>query len=318
MKTELDLSRSALVDHVRHHHRVELTDVLFVPIGEGSWCYRGTGPKELFIRLAKTPSPPGSLLLQQQLHALDFPTIPLLPTRDGGFASNFCGMELTVQPFVNGSSLMSLELVLTARDIGRIRSGIGQETSRLHELQTRISLPAETFSRYQAETRCILEVTTDPVFEQFLEPRRQEIDLLLDTAETMGKRLKALEQDLVVCHGDLHEDNILLSDGGKFLIVDWDNVILAPRERDLMYFMGDGWSDYLRGYRGTRDVEVKQEVLSYYVIEWALQELVDYGSRVLFDDRFEAKGKADAMHQFKRLFEEDQDVHRALKLIVAR
>ncbi|WP_405062256.1 aminoglycoside phosphotransferase family protein [Kribbella sp. NBC_01505] len=41
----------------------------------------------------------------------------------------------------------------------------------------------------------------------------------------------------VVCHGDPHLGNVLVAEDGLQLI-DWDDVILAPREQDLMFMLG--------------------------------------------------------------------------------
>jgi hypothetical protein len=50
-------------------------------------------------------------------------------------------------------------------------------------------------------------------------------------------------------------------------------------------------------------------------MEWALQEIVDYGTRILFDDRFDASGRLDGWQQFQALFEPKGDVDRALRLM---
>ena len=60
---------------------------------------------------------------------------------------------------------------------------------------------------------------------------------------------------------------------------------------------------------------VDQTVIVYYVLEWALQEIVDYGNRILFDIHFDMEGRVDAWQQFQRLFEPGQDVDVALTLL---
>jgi len=47
----------------------------------------------------------------------------------------------------------------------------------------------------------------------------------------------APEGPRVVCHGDPHLGNVLVGQEGLVLI-DWDDVILAPREQDLMFMLG--------------------------------------------------------------------------------
>ena len=42
----------------------------------------------------------------------------------------------------------------------------------------------------------------------------------------------------VLCHGDLHAWNVLVVSDNHLWIVDWDEAVLAPRERDLMFVVG--------------------------------------------------------------------------------
>jgi spectinomycin phosphotransferase len=42
----------------------------------------------------------------------------------------------------------------------------------------------------------------------------------------------------VLCHADLHTWNVLVDGDGRLWLVDWDEAILAPRERDLMFLVG--------------------------------------------------------------------------------
>jgi spectinomycin phosphotransferase len=111
---------------------------------------------------------------------------------------------------------------------------------------------------------------------------------------------------------------VLLSDEGELFIIDWDNTILAPRERDLMFFVDHGLDDYLEGYRRYEaGYKINQTLINYYIMEWALQEIVDYGTRILFDDRFDASGRLDAWQQFQALFELGGDADRAFTLMDA-
>lgn len=41
--------------------------------------------------------------------------------------------------------------------------------------------------------------------------------------------------DFVLCHADFHDANLLIDPTGRLFIVDWDEIILAPKERDLVF-----------------------------------------------------------------------------------
>ncbi len=73
-----------------------------------------------------------------------------------------------------------------------------------------------------------------------------------------------MQTENALCHSDLHAGNVLSEPDGGFYIVDWDEPVLAPKERDLMFIGGGYWGDcqlpqaealFYRGY-GTTDVDL--------------------------------------------------------------
>src|SRR5579859_1271436 len=84
----------------------------------------------------------------------------------------------------------------------------------------------------QVETR----IYDDPVAERlavFWRANRSEIRLIVERAGALGETLRRSTAPYVICHSDLHPGNLLLGADGDFAIVDWDEPIFAPKERDL-------------------------------------------------------------------------------------
>ncbi len=94
----------------------------------------------------------------------------------------------------------------------------------------------------------------------------------------------------VLCHGDLHPGNVLLADDGLHLI-DWGEVLLAPRDRDFLFVpdlppspeaapsgapaepappLGTA---FLRGY-GLTETEIDWVALTYYRCERVIQDVI--------------------------------------------
>jgi spectinomycin phosphotransferase len=71
----------------------------------------------------------------------------------------------------------------------------------------------------------------------FMQASRADLLELVRHAERFARTLPGRALERVVCHADLHAENLLL-DGTDFYIVDWDDPILAPKERDLMFIGG--------------------------------------------------------------------------------
>ena len=42
----------------------------------------------------------------------------------------------------------------------------------------------------------------------------------------------------MLCHSDIHGGNVLINGNNPIYIVDWDEPIMAPKERDLMFIGG--------------------------------------------------------------------------------
>jgi spectinomycin phosphotransferase len=125
----------------------------------------------------------------------------------------------------------------------------------------------------------------------FLMIKRYEIYDLVEHAENLAARLQTEPPPFTVCHSDAHAGNILIDKNDHLYIVDWDNPILAPKERDLMF---PGGAQGFRGhtlieeeilfYRGYGQTEVNQTALAYYRYERVIQDLAVYCEQLLMSD----------------------------------
>jgi spectinomycin phosphotransferase len=142
----------------------------------------------------------------------------------------------------------------------------------------------------------------------FWRERREEIAKLVARAEELGRRLAGQGLPFVLCHADIHTANVLLDSRGNVWIVDWDETVLAPRERDLMFAVGG----IIGGVVGPREEElffqgygpttVDPLGLAYYRYAWAVSDIAAWGSEVVFrPDLGPASRKASA-DSFMRLF----------------
>ena len=95
-----------------------------------------------------------------------------------------------------------------------------------------------------------------------------------------------------LCHGDLHAANILITEN-DFYIVDWDTLVIAPKERDLM-FIGAGiagkWNQKNEEelfYMGYGDYgKVKQLLVNYYRFIRIIEDIVVYYDQ-FFDENLD-------------------------------
>lgn len=125
---------------------------------------------------------------------------------------------------------------------------------------------------------------------------------LLDQADGLGRKLRTWPAPGVLCHGDPHVLNVLLDGDEKVWLIDWDDVVLAPRERDLMFAIGgvlafapvtpqeQSW--FFAGY-GSADLDPVR--LAYYRCTRALEDLVGWALQVVDMSRYSASERADAL-----------------------
>lgn len=247
------------------------------------------------------------LLSERGIHAI----IPPLATRQGLLWANLESYKLIMYPFID------------AQDGYRIRlsaanwQAFGAALRRIHATE----LPAQIAGRLRRET---FSPQWREMFKSFLQklgPENSADELsrrlaaflkdhahlcadLLDRTETLACSLRERTPDFVLCHADVHAGNVLVDAAGKLYIVDWDDPILAPRERDLM-FIGNaqGFVGYTPAheetlfYQGYGQIQVDGRALAYYRYERIIVDLALYCQQVFN----EAGGRADREQGLKYL-----------------
>jgi len=127
------------------------------------------------------------------------------------------------------------------------------------------------------------------------------VSTLLEQADGLGRELRTRLAPNVVCHGDPHLGNVLLGGDDRVWLIDWDDAVLAPRERDLMFVTGGvlafapvstqerSW--FFDGY-GAADLDPAR--LAYYLCTRALDDIADFATHVA-DVRRSEPERADAL-----------------------
>ena len=84
------------------------------------------------------------------------------------------------------------------------------------------------------------------------------------------------------------ENKMLINGKETLYIVDWDDPILAPRERDLMFIgagVGNVWNnseEELLFYQGYGAVTVNRQLLAYYRADRILVDIAEYSQQLLY------------------------------------
>ncbi len=208
---------------------------------------------------------------------------------------------------------------------------LGRIVRRLHEVPppaaAELPVPVETFQAWRRDLiEPIAETAAhpgrDPISGRFAtvwRDHREEIGALVALTDSTAERLRGRPAACVLCHTDLHTWNVLVDADGRLWIVDWEEAMLAPRERDLMFAIGGGLgrglvsaddtAAFLQGYGQTT---VDEELLAYYRIARALEDIAACGEEIALMPGADPRERERALRGLEALFEPGAIVELAL------
>src|SRR6267143_2098577 len=124
-----------------------------------------------------------------------------------------------------------------------------------------------------------------------LEPHTEKFMQELGTLEELQRKVRKMDLEFFNCHGEPSPGNVLASHKGEIYLLDWDEPIFAPKEKDLLFFK-DNSQPVMKGYRRfSEDSSLNRDVIEFYGHMWNLGEIVDYGSRILFENNSDVQNQ---------------------------
>jgi len=156
-------------------------------------------------------------------------------------------------------------------------------------------VPRESYSpRYRAIVKALdsqveLRSFDDPLAAElaaFWTSKRGDIRAVLERAEQLAQPMHQQGASFVLCHSDLHAGNVLVGADDQLTIVDWDNPILAPKERDLMFVgagVGGSWNESRERewfFTGYGPAEIDSLAIAFYRYERIVVDIAEYGRRI--------------------------------------
>jgi spectinomycin phosphotransferase len=249
-----------------------------------------------------------------------------LATKSGLLWANLGAVKTILYPFVEGRNGYEVDLA------DRHWVEFGAALKRIHTA----ALPPALAGRIQRETyspqwreivRMFLKRVEDDRFGDpvavelaaFMRAKRDKIGDLVGRAERLAEALQARSRGFVLCHSDVHAGNILIGAADAFYIVDWDNPILAPKERDLMFIGGgQGFTGHTPQeeetlfYRGYGQMQIDPLALAYYRYERIVTDIAVYCEQLLLSDAG-GEDRQQSLRHFASNFQPDGTIEIAYK-----
>jgi spectinomycin phosphotransferase len=309
------LSAEEIVARVRERYGIDVADAAFLPVGNDSsaWSFRLEGSHEWwFLKVFGRRIEPAAVETPRFLAASGIDhLVPALSTSAGEPYDTGEPFGFVVFPFVDAEP--GGEVGLTPAH----RTELGRFLRHVHSIHPDDRLLAMLrVERFAVRDAAYIEAVGNSL--DGVEPRdaiaaellarwkehREQITHALTRARELAAYGQSAPRERVICHADFHAWNVLIGSSGAMHVVDWDEVVLAPRERDLMFVSGDIADLDPTGvhfYGGYGDIAVDHALLAYYRWDWVLQELADHHRRV-FNPALGEQTRADALRYFVELF----------------
>lgn len=113
-------------------------------------------------------------------------------------------------------------------------------------------------------------------FVHVMEQYQDEISEKTVQAKGLAAEISGLCPQFVLCHTDVHGGNIMKDPFGRLYLIDWENLILAPREADLFAFCE---APYFRLFKE----RTNPKSLLFYLIRRDLEDIWEFLRTVLYD-----------------------------------
>ena len=234
-----------------------------------------------------------------------------VPNRSGALWTKLVDWTVIVYPWISGDSSFTGMTHEQWKEVGSI-------FQRIHQ----VMLPPVGFESLQKETFDPTEYARwVRTFEaQHLHARhdgseasrairadwvahQSTIHTAVTSLETLAGLLQRRAGPYVICHADLHAANLLRDQAGHVFVIDWDEVMLAPKERDFIFVREPNATAFWEGYGQT---EIDRVALTYYLWERIVQDLIACTQDVCFRDDLGEEARADNVQLLHEILVEER------------
>jgi spectinomycin phosphotransferase len=323
-----NITDKRIISALREAYSIAGPAIQFLPLGcdPAAWAYRvQSGKDTYFLKIRKAIQNPAGIFMPAYLQeqGMDQVMAPLSSTK-GKTWEKVDDFFFCLYPFIVGHGVKNVGM----SDAHWVE--LGSILNRLHATK----LPPYLLNQIRRES--FVPMWMNRVIEfhaqlksyecgdafhkelaEFWREKYATISTILERTETLAKRMQAIHWEFVPCHADIHTANLMITEDDRMFIIDWDEVMLAPKERDLMFMVGDigerATEFFFKGYGGT---EVNALALAYYRYDWCVEDLGSFAEDVFRSKTVGELTKRDSIRWIRNQFAPGNTVESALSTAI--
>lgn len=316
-----DVHGAQIIACLEAAYGLSIAEIAFLPLGADvdTAVYRvvADDTQQYFLKLRRGRFPEASVTIPQWLAEAGMPQLiaPLATRTTEALWAPLTPFTVILYPFVTGRSGWEVDL----SQHQWIEFGVGLQALHTSIVPSELkrTIPHETFTpvwrdRVTAFLRQAADhAVDDPVAAKLahvFQAKHATIHQIVARAEQLASLLVQQPLERCLCHGDIHAGNILVDTTSRLYLVDWDTLVLAPKERDLMFIgggIGGMWNRHHEVewfYQGYGQAKVNLTALTYYRYERIVQDIAETCEQVL-ETRAGGSNRSAMVDQFASQFE---------------
>ncbi len=308
MITEPTLNKQELQQSIEEGYGIKINEMKFIPQGECSWSYQVTTEqdKKYFLKIYVTEIDEQVFQVLYDLFEKCGITNISHPNKNqqGKIKSQFESYTYALFNFIDGQD--SKQMTFSDQQyfelgvlIGKIHSSVDKiepfpkkETFSVHgddfkRVMDSLDTQSEENDRFIFEMKDLIRKNKERIVQEYDEFNELQNDMLQKKIESLN------------CHGDPTPANLLVDVEGEIYLIDWDDPIYAPKEKDLV-FLHHRSPKVMEGYKTIfPDAQLDQRILDYYIHQWNVGEIGGYGTLILDSQDQEEKQRQYHLDGFK-------------------
>lgn len=311
MLTPLEINQEELLHKLNSKYDIGATDIDFVPKGEASWVYIVRKHKNnqwlLKVHKAKNLSSTRFRILHDLYTKAGIENITHpIPNKENSLEFKLKGYPTALFNYIEGKT--AIEQPLTEKHYEKLGELLGQ----IHRAKKVINYAVkEDFNVPKEEFLSVIDYlensrtasTTQQEAINLLKPIQSRLLRQLENLKKLEATLQNSPPDFVLCHGEPSPGNIMVTPNNKVYLIDWDEPIMAPKEKDLLFF-DKTLTPLLRGYaKYSNDRRINKTAVDFYKHAWNIAEIADWGNRLFLNPSTNNEETSHALSQLKHFLE---------------